>query len=163
MLVAPGPYSELLAGVAKVLGPNRSPICIGFDGRDGSGKTSAASWLAWQIGASSIHFDMFSRPLTVAGPVTWFVDQIRACIDSRTRRHKPVIVESVLLLDAMEIIGVKVDYLVFVEHIEPPKTRERPLEDDELHDPREHSLSNQIDRYLRRRHLPARADFKLVW
>ena len=43
MLIAPSNYLELRARVSDVLGPERKPVIIGFDGRNGEGKTSAAT------------------------------------------------------------------------------------------------------------------------
>ncbi len=43
MKIAPPTYRELLAQVTAALGPERKPILIGIDGRDGEGKTTASS------------------------------------------------------------------------------------------------------------------------
>jgi pantothenate kinase-related protein Tda10 len=45
MIVAPSTYAELLARVAAT-GPDRRPLLIGFDGRDGGGKTTAVMAVA---------------------------------------------------------------------------------------------------------------------
>jgi pantothenate kinase-related protein Tda10 len=46
VIVAPSTYAELLPRVAAALGPDRKPLLIGFDGRDGGGKTTSANcWL----------------------------------------------------------------------------------------------------------------------
>jgi 2-phosphoglycerate kinase len=53
------PGSEkLLEQVLEHLGPKRAPLLIAIDGADGVGKSSLASWLAWQIGAPAIHLDL---------------------------------------------------------------------------------------------------------
>jgi pantothenate kinase-related protein Tda10 len=41
---------HLLELVKEQLGPNRCPLLIAIDGADGMGKSSLASWLAWQLG-----------------------------------------------------------------------------------------------------------------
>jgi hypothetical protein len=46
---------ELLEKVLAHLNPNRLPRLIGIDGDDGVGKSSLASWLAWQLGAPTVH------------------------------------------------------------------------------------------------------------
>jgi 2-phosphoglycerate kinase len=68
MLKSPLPSSgELLRRVQDALGPNRKPLLIAIDGPDGVGKSSLASWLAWQLGAPSLHLDLYmirdSKPL----------------------------------------------------------------------------------------------------
>jgi uncharacterized protein GlcG (DUF336 family) len=60
MLEAPPQYLELRPLLWRALGyPDRHPIIIGIDGRTGQGKTSPASWIAWQLGMSTIHLDIF--------------------------------------------------------------------------------------------------------
>jgi len=39
----------LFERVQERLGPNRLPLLIAIDGADGLGKSSLASWLAWQL------------------------------------------------------------------------------------------------------------------
>jgi pantothenate kinase-related protein Tda10 len=51
----PADYEGLLAQVQKELGPNRRPLLIAIDGPDGVGKSSLASWLAWQLEMPSLH------------------------------------------------------------------------------------------------------------
>jgi 2-phosphoglycerate kinase len=46
--------AALLKKVQQCLGPNRAPLLIAIDGADGVGKSSLASWLAWQLGAGDL-------------------------------------------------------------------------------------------------------------
>jgi hypothetical protein len=160
MITAPSTYSDLHAQICAVLGPKRNPVLIGFDGRDGQGKTSAATWLAWQLGMSAIHLDHFIQPSQVEGYIKWRTEELARCL--KARGTKPIIVEGVLLLDALSAIEKSPDYLVFVEKAEPQPDRDRSLDDD-LADPREFALSNQISRYFERRSPSTHANYKLLW
>jgi uridine kinase len=160
MIAAPPSYLELRERVSKALGPCRSPILIGFDGRDHNGKTSAANWLAWQLGMPALHLDLFYRRSETDGSLNWRTDDLARCLEARGER--PIIVEGVLLLDALAAVEKTPDYLVFVEKTEPPRTRDRS-QDDDLIDTREFGLGNQISRYFLRRNPSGCANFKLVW
>jgi hypothetical protein len=151
MIAAPSSYSELRAQVSEALGPCRNPILIGFDGRDGEGKTSAATWLAWQFGMLAIHLDLFIRRSESEGAISWRTDDLARCL--KARDTKPIIIEGVLLLEALAAIEKSPDYLVFVEKAEPQRNRDRSLDNHDLIDTREFALSNQISRYFERRAL----------
>jgi hypothetical protein len=159
-ILAPSNYSEMRERVSEALGLCRSPILIGFDGRDGDGKTSAANWLAWQFGMPAIHLDLFYQRSKSESAISWRTDDLARCFEARGA--KPIIVEGVLLLDALAAIEKSPDYLVFVEKMEPPRIRDRS-QDDDLKDPSEFALSNQISRYFDRRSPATCANFKLVW
>jgi uridine kinase len=160
MIIAPSSYSELRERISQALGPCRRPILIGFDGRDGHGKTSAANWLAWQFGMPAISLDLFLRRSESESAVSWRTDHLARCL--KARGAKPIIVEGVLLLDALAAVEKSPDYLVFVEKTEPPRIRDRS-QDDDLTDPREFALCNQISRYFERRSPASCANFKLAW
>jgi hypothetical protein len=160
MILAPSTYIELLSRVAANLGPDRRFLLVGIDGRDGGGKTSAANWLAWQLGMPTIHLDLFVKRTESEGPISWRTDDVARCLESRGAR--PIIVERVLLLDALSEVQRKADFLIFVEKILPQRGRDRSSDDD-LIDTREFSLGNQISRYFERRKPLILADFKLFW
>jgi hypothetical protein len=145
MIVAAATYAELLTPVAAALGQDRKPLLIGFDGRDGGGKTTAANWLAWQLGMPAIHLDLFIKRNECEAPINWRTDDLARCLESRGDR--PMIVEGVLLLDVLSELQKTVDFLVFAKKIEPQRSPDRSTDDD-LIDPREFSLGNQISRYL---------------
>jgi hypothetical protein len=151
-------YEPLLTALHAALGPNRKPLLIGIDGREGAGKTSLSNWLAWQLGLPAIHIDLFLVQSETPAPITRRIPDFGRCIEARGDR--PLIVEGVFLLDALDEIARAPDFLIFVEERPAPSTRMRPPDSD-LIDKREFSLGNQVAAYLARR-LPAdRADFRL--
>jgi len=162
MHTAPPCYAALHAKVSEALGPGRRPILIGLDGRNGHGKSSAASWLAWQFEMSAIHLDLFIEEQHSEGGAicNWRTEDLARCIKSRGA--KPLVIEGVLLLDVLSAIQKTPDFLVIVERSDPPRSRD-PTQDDDLIDRREFSLSPQITKYFERRRLPDTADFKLAW
>ena len=66
---------ELLEKVLAHLGPKWLPRLIGIDGDDGVGKSSLASWLAWQLGAPAIYLDLYV--IRGSHPLRWRTEQIR--------------------------------------------------------------------------------------
>jgi pantothenate kinase-related protein Tda10 len=104
--------SELLDRIKQALTPNRLPLLIAIDGADGVGKSSLASWLAWQLGMPAIQLDLY---LTSLEPVQWLTADLQRAISHRLDRGCPVIVDGVLLLDALDQIGRKADFPVRVD------------------------------------------------
>ena len=103
---------ELLDRVQTALTPNRLPLLIAIDGADGIGKSSLASWLAWQTGMPTVHLDLF---LTNLHPIQWLKPDLKRVVDRRLDRKHPVIVEGLLVLDALEQIRREADFVVLVE------------------------------------------------
>lgn len=67
-MISPIPGSDrLLSVLTTALTPKRLPLLIGVDGRWGAGKSSVASWLAWQLGMPAVSLDLYmirdSKPL----------------------------------------------------------------------------------------------------
>jgi hypothetical protein len=160
MLIAPIQYGEMRERVGAALGLHRRPILIGVEGREGQGKTSAASWLAWQFGMPTLHLDLFAEFHEFEKAMEWRSTDLARCF--KARRERPMIVEGVLLLDALATIDRKPDFSVFVEKEEPKRARDRSLDDD-LADPRPFGLSNQVTRYFQRQNPSTQADFRLTW
>ena len=102
-------YEEARHAALARLGPYYLPVLIVVDGADGVGKTSFASWLAWQLGLPTVHLDLY---MTDFGE--WRTDEIRRIIDVRLDKGRPVIVEGVAALDALDQIGHKPDFLIYV-------------------------------------------------
>jgi len=113
MLKSPIPGSEeLLQKVKQRLGPNRKPLLIAIDGPDGVGKSSLASWLAWQLGTPTVHLDLYV--IKGSKPLKWMGEELARIIGARINNRQPIIVEGVLLLDALDQIGRSPDFLAFV-------------------------------------------------
>jgi pantothenate kinase-related protein Tda10 len=106
-------YQGLLAQMQKEHGPNRRPLLIAIDGPDGVGKSSLASWLAWQLEMPSLHLDVYL--VRDSKPQRWRTDDLERAIRSRLDLGRPVIIEGVLLLDVLEQIGRAPEFLVYVQ------------------------------------------------
>jgi hypothetical protein len=144
LLVAPSEYAELHAAVTQRLTPNRLPLLIGIDGRDGASKSSCGSWLAWQLGMPCIHLDLYVANSNFG---EWHVDHLRrVIIDGRLARKRPIIVEGCLLIRALAKIGRKPDFLAFVENTANSGSE---------------SLSGMIEEYLTEATPQKRADFTI--
>jgi hypothetical protein len=111
-LVAPPAYLDARRCVAEALGPDRRPLLIGVDGADGAGKSSFASWIAWQFGMPSLHLDLYL--VRGSSPIAWYSDDLLRAIQSRLDMRRPLIVEGVMLLDALANVGCSPDVLIFV-------------------------------------------------
>lgn len=105
---------ELLAHVKQALTPNWLPLLIVIDGADGIGKSSLASWLAWQLGAPAIYLDLYV--IRGSNPLRWRSDELERIVHTRLVEHAgPLVAEGVLILDALGVIGRKPDFLVYVD------------------------------------------------
>ena len=115
LLVAPRQYLDVRNRIRESLGfPNeRRALLIGVDGLDGSGKSSLAAWLSWQLEMPAIHLDTYIIQDTE--PLAFRTDHLKAAVDSRLGLQRPVIVEGFLLLDVLERMGRQPDFLLYVE------------------------------------------------
>jgi hypothetical protein len=127
--------------------PERWPIVIGVDGRDGKGKTSLASWIAWQFGMSAIHLDLFLVPRK--GRIEWRISDLKRSIEARLKLEKPALIEGVKLLDALEALSLKPNFLIFVG---PAKQEEDSV-----------GPASEINDYLERQRPASVANFHLEW
>jgi hypothetical protein len=125
-LVAPKSYRELRTPIRQALGfpSERRPLVIGVDGLDGAGKTSLASWLGWQLEMPSIHLDLYI--VRDSTPLRFRTDDLAQALDMRAILGRPVIVEGILLLQALNEIGRTPDFLIFV-HRASHQSSLRPL------------------------------------
>ena len=113
MIKSPHPRSrELLQELQERLGPNRMPLLIGIDGADGVGKSSLASWLAWQLGMPTVHLDFYL--IHGSEPMAWMVKEINRIIGQRIDGERPMIIEGTFLLDILEQIEWQPDFLIYV-------------------------------------------------
>src|ERR1700692_2645873 len=102
---------ELLEHLQEALTPNRLPLLIAVDGADGIGKSSLASWLAWQLGMPAVQLDLY---VTSLQPVRWLRQDLERVVACRIDQKRPLIIDGVLALDALDQIGRKADFVVFV-------------------------------------------------
>ncbi|TWB86821.1 hypothetical protein FBZ93_1262 [Bradyrhizobium macuxiense] len=154
--VATAEHEELLTALQSALGPSYVPLLIGIDGAGGVGKTHLSNWLGWQLGLPVIHLDLFTIRSDVPAPIARRDADLDRCIKARGKA--PLIVEGVLLLDALAEVDRNPDFLAFLD--EPSVKRVRPPDSD-LIDTREHSLANQVRAYCSRRSPADQADFRL--
>src|SRR3954471_1201276 len=102
---------ELLARVLEALTPIRLPLLIVIDGADGSGKSSLASWLAWQLGMPAVQLDLY---LTDLFPIRWLTTELARVVRHRLDKGRPVIIDGVCALDVVDQIDCKADFLIFL-------------------------------------------------
>jgi hypothetical protein len=102
---------ELLGRVKQALTPNRLPLLIVIDGADGCGKSSLASWLAWQLGMPAVQMDLY---LTNLHPMQWLTSELARVVNHRIDNNRPVIVDGVCALDVVDHIKREANFLVFL-------------------------------------------------
>lgn len=88
-------------------------LTIGVDGVDGAGKSSIASFLAWQIGMPAIDLDMLLDQTNKG--FSHRIEDLRRLIEVRHSRNRPLIVEGVFLLKVLEPLKIQPEILVYVE------------------------------------------------
>lgn len=85
---------------------------VALDGRDGAGKSTIAHYLSWRLGIPSIHLDQFR----VCGTYDEFhLDALNLVLSSRLENNKPIIIEGVLVLDALNEVGLRPDLWVYIQ------------------------------------------------
>ena len=111
----PGSAELLEKGIVCLGYPNnRFPRLIAIDGPDGVGKSSLASWLAWQLGAPAVYLDLFM--IRDSKPLRWRTDDLRRIMTTRLDQQKqPLVIEGVRLLEVLDMIGRKADFLAYVD------------------------------------------------
>jgi hypothetical protein len=142
---APVSYFEARSWIEPAL-RERGPILIGVDGVDGAGKTSFATWLAWQFGMKVVHLDLYV--IKSRRPIEWRADDLARTIEARLGNGgRPLVVEGILLLQALSHIGKAASKLFFVE-----------LEGNNG----SHCLTDEISNYLSR-YEPRKSAYLLKW
>ena len=120
---------------------NRLPLLIAIDGPNGVGKSSLASWLAWQLGAPVIHLDLYLK--RDSKPLSWQTGELRRIVSAQLDKGQPVVVEGIMILDAFTAISRKADFLVYLDGKGG------------------HALSERLAAYRARHQPEQRADFRL--
>jgi hypothetical protein len=132
---------ELVWGAVGLI--ERRPILIGVDGLPGAGKSSFASWLAWQLGMKAVHLDLYIEPSGL--PPSWRTEDLRRVLDARLSLGRPVVVEGVMLLDVLE------------------KLAREPQSYIEKEEATDSALAEHVFRYLERCQVPQRAEIIVQW
>jgi hypothetical protein len=144
-MMVKAPLSGSVALLEKVqarLGPNRLPLLIAIDGADGIGKSSLASWLAWQLGAPAIHLDLYV--IRGSDPLRWRTEELRRVVNARLVDHAaPLVIEGIMVLDALAAIDRKPDFLVYLAGVGG------------------HGLSDRLAAYRARHQPEQRADVRM--
>jgi hypothetical protein len=109
---APEEYGTVFRVLCNRLGPARLPLLIAVDGADGLGKSSLASWLAWQLEMPVVHLDLYL--VRTAEPLYWREGDLARVIEERLNLGRPLIVEGVLALDALASVGRRPDFWIFL-------------------------------------------------
>lgn len=102
--------AELAAALKNV-----SPVLIGIDGVDGTGKSTLANTLGPAIPATVVSLDDFLNKNEGS-----FVASIRVAeLGEAIRRADPTIIEGVCLLEVTQMIGIELSVLVYVKRVGP--------------------------------------------
>jgi len=141
LLAAPSEYETLFRVLCNRLGADRLPLLIAIDGADGMGKSSLASWLAWQLEMPAVHLDLYIVRDTE--PLCWKETDLSRIIEEQLDLGRPLIVEGLLVLDALASVGRRADFWIFVRGSGG------------------HELSKRISDYNSRREPETNADFLL--
>ena len=128
-------YTDLLDRVQVALTAQRLPLLIAIDGAEDCGKSSLANWLAWQLGMPAIQLDLY---LIGDGRLAWHMSELKNALARRHSTGRPIIIEGILILDALDQIGRKPDFVVHVRggqensslfpQIEKYRARRKPVE-----------------------------------
>lgn len=98
-MLEPLPHSgDLLAAIRQALGAERLPVVIGIDGRQGAGKSSLASWLAWQLEVPAVHLDPYL--VHDSAPLDWRYGDLGQVLAAARAKGRPIIVEGICLCQA---------------------------------------------------------------
>ena len=114
------PYRDLFEKLRQVVLPWRR-LTIGVDGRDGTGKSTLARYLAFKLGMPALETDMFL--IQLGPPAVYRTDDLGKVIEYRHQRNRPVLVEGVFLLSTLKKLGLAPDFFVYVESAESAGSR----------------------------------------
>ena len=107
-------HRSLVAGAWESLGTWRKFV-IGVDGRDGSGKSTLARFLAWQMGMPVIETDLLLIP-NEQNRIIYEDGILNRLIEARLKDDRPVIVEGLVLLQALQQLCFEPNYLVYLHN-----------------------------------------------
>jgi replication-associated recombination protein RarA len=106
------PLAIVLEALPKLLEQVRATSfdVIAIDGYSGVGKTTLAQSVADALGARCLSLDNFIEPLQQV-----FVDALDSASLSRALRARPVIIEGVCMLAALDRVSLKPSLLIYVK------------------------------------------------
>lgn len=98
-----------------------SGCLVGIDGFDGSGKTTLAFELAWQMDGIRVGLDSYVESDRDADSYVGLLrlDQLKRDLDNLRARFPVVVVDGVCLLEALAAFGASVDLHIYVKKISP--------------------------------------------
>ncbi len=136
--------NRLLQAVREALAVAGSQsFIIGIDGRPGAGKSSAATWLGWQLGLPVVALELFTVP--GCEPVEWRYEDLGRVL--ATLVGKAAIVEGDCLCEVLQALDRDPDFLVWIHN----------------QGSREHGPEEPTDDYVRAFDPAGNADFTLTW
>jgi hypothetical protein len=106
-------HKRLLKAVKKDLYPWRE-YTIAVDGRDHSGKSCTARFLAWQLEMPALETDMFL--IRDPKPARYDYEELRKLLMTRHSMNRPVIVEGIKILETLECVEVKPNFVIFMKN-----------------------------------------------
>ena len=136
--------AQLLEAVSEAMRQaGQQTLIVGIDGRPGSGKSSVAAWLGWQLSVPVLALELFV--VADSDPVEWRYEDLGRALSTMTRRA--VIVEGVCLCEALQALDRDPDYLVWTDNQGGP----------------EHGPEEPTDDYVQAFDPAGNADFTLRW
>ena len=104
---------RLVASLRILVQPWRK-LTIAIDGRDHTGKSTLARYLAWQLDMPLVETDF---ALVASGSLPrWDTQLISRLLAHRHSNDRPVLVEGVFLLQNLAQVGIAADFVVRVTH-----------------------------------------------
>ena len=107
-------HKDLVVAAWGELGTWRD-FLVGIDGRDNSGKSTLARFLAWQMDMPAIETDLFLVP-NEDGLIRYRNADLKRLIEARLNKGWPVIVEGPFLLMNLDKLGFTPNYLICMEN-----------------------------------------------
>ncbi len=105
-------HRELVSRLEPVIAPWRK-LTIAIDGVDNSGKSTLGRFLAWQLGMPLLETDLLLN--NKLDGIHHDVATFERLLSARHKLNRPAIVEGVLILRTLESVGVRSDFLIYVE------------------------------------------------
>ena len=124
--------------VVKALIPelyNLPPKIVTIDGLNGTGKTTLARYLSHRFNCSLIETDLF----IIKGSLDYRFEEMKALIDCRLNRCRPVFVEGVAVLRTLKRMNFLPGFHIYWENVEP----------NDLGIDRDDELNQELQKYLR--------------